>query len=1128
MSFLWTIISPYREIYIPPSLIGRLILGLGVAIFLLVILILLSRWRRFNLPRTQATWPIRFLLLILAPLTSLFIGIRLPVGSALPLPNVPAEPLGPALMVFSALPWVLAAGFLGPAAAALLAALSGALLTIWDTHNLLTPLLMALLGTLFAAAVNQRYRTRLYALLRHPLATAFLLALLYPFLYLAAATLLVDGIPAVRLDFALTRLGPASLSGGGALLVAGLFAEVIALPFPAQWGGKGALLPSPAETTLRGRVLYGTAPAALILVVLLMVGSWTVAESASRSMLEDQMAQVAALSAGGVPYFLEAGQNLIKQLVEDPRLYTGGVDQLRLVLEEDLRSVPFFTQLYILDQDGEPLTGYPNSDHATSNAPPEEQAGIQFALNGVPFQTYTVRPTPGGRAAQVSFLATIFDQAENIRGVLIGRTDLGINPFSRPILESLDSLAQVGGVGILLDEDGRILYHQDSDLLMMEYALGSAAAGITAAGNAAAGSAAAGNAAARDIEEQKLFAETASDGTRRLSYYRRAVGRSWAVVLAVPASRAQQLALGIAAPLLGMILVLAALAVFLLRLGLRKVTHSLQALAVQAANISQGQLDAPIQVSGEDEVGQLRRAFEHMRLSLKNRLDEINLLLTVSQGVASSLEIYDTLRPILEAALSAGASAARVVLSPEVVPELKGGDRALTAYGLGVASYIFSHLDEQILHLNRQQERLLLTSLTRPRLLHLAPGAPRPESLLALALRHENIYLGSLWVGYDQPHRFSDEEIRFQTTLAGQAALAAANARLYLNAEVGRQRLAAVLTSTPDPVMVTDQEDRLMLFNPATWRALGLGADWVEGQRIDELVKQPELLELIKSSSDGKQSVEVALPDGKIYFATASTVLADGQRVGRVCILRDITYFKQLDALKSEFVATVSHDLRSPLTLIRGYATMLDMVGDLNEQQQGYVRKIVSSIESMARMVNNLLDLGRIEAGIGLQVEPVSVPELVERVTSSLQMLAVQKRVQLTADIAPQTVDRIEADPALLQQALHNLIENAIKYTEPGGKVLLRASSRLEHLLFEVRDTGIGISPVDQPRLFEKFFRPARPGSKRTVGSGLGLAIVKSIAERHGGKVWAESQLGKGSTFYLSIPLRQLSLDQNG
>ena len=1096
MAFLWTIISPYREIYIPPSLIGRLVLALGAAVFVLITLSLQFRWRRFNLPRASSTWLIWLVLLILVPLTSLFIGVRLPVGAALPLPNVPEEPVGPALMVFTALPWVLAAGFLGPAAAALLAGLAGVFLAIWDTHNLLQPLVLAVLGTLYSVAINQRYRTLLYGYLRHPAVASLLLAVLYPFLFLAAAVLLVDGSLAVRLDFALARVGLASASGGISLLVAGLFAEIIALAFPARWGVRGELLPSPAEKTLRGRVLYTIAPLALILLVFLMVGSWTVAEQAARAMLADQMARAAGLAAEGIPYFLEAGQNLIKQLVEDPRLYTGGVDQLHELLKEDLRRVPFFTQLYILDPSGAPLTGYPNSNYATTPAPPEEQAGIQFALNRVPFQTYSVPPGDGGKAAQVSFVAAIFDKAENMRGVLIGRTDLAINPFSRPILESLDSLAQTAGVGMLLDENERILYHQDAVLLMERYPLG-------------------------DLPEQNLFAETGPDGTRRLSFFRRAIGRSWAVVLVVPASRAQQLALGIAAPLLGMILVLAILAVFLLRVGLRKVTGSLQSLAAQAVNISAGQLDLPIQVAGEDEVGQMRRAFENMRLSLKARLDEINQLLVVSQGVASSLEISDAVRPVLEAALSTGASAARVALSPEVVPELKRGESTPAAYGLGAASYAYSHLDEQILDLNSQQERLVMTSLTRPRLLQLAPGAPRPESVLALALRHENIYLGSLWVAYDQPHRFSDEEIRFLTTLASQAALAASNAHLYLSAEVGRQRLAAVLASTPEPVMVTDQDDRLMLSNPATWRALGLGAEWVEGQRVADLVQQPELLALFKSTSDGKHSAEVTLPDGKVYYATASTVLADGQRVGRVCILRDITYFKQLDALKSEFVATVSHDLRSPLTLIRGYATMLDMVGDLNEQQQGYVRKIVGSVEGMARLVNNLLDLGRIEAGIGLQPEMVPVPDLVERVIGALQMLAVQKRVQLASEIPPQAASHVEADPALLQQALHNLVENAIKYTEPGGKVLVRANSRADQLVFEVRDTGIGISPVDQPRLFEKFFRAARSGAKRSHGSGLWLAIVKSIADRHNGKVWVESQLGKGSAFYLAIPARQ-------
>jgi PAS domain S-box-containing protein len=131
--------------------------------------------------------------------------------------------------------------------------------------------------------------------------------------------------------------------------------------------------------------------------------------------------------------------------------------------------------------------------------------------------------------------------------------------------------------------------------------------------------------------------------------------------------------------------------------------------------------------------------------------------------------------------------------------------------------------------------------------------------------------------------------------------------------------LAAILASTPDPVLVIDQQNRLLLSNPAAWRALGLGVEWDEGQPIERVIADHPLLELVRSSDD-RRSVEVTLPDGRVYYATASSVAADGHRVGRICILRDITSFKELDALKSEFVATVSHDLRSPLTLMRGYA----------------------------------------------------------------------------------------------------------------------------------------------------------------------------------------------------------------
>lgn len=1096
MTPIFTLISPSLYIDFTLGLVG----WSGVIILLSVLIFLVRKWREYNEPWGNRQWVLLIALLLFVPLTSLFIGIRLPMGSALTPPGVPVDPVGPAVMIFSAVPWILAAGTLGPTAAVITALFAGLLNALWETHNPFTPLELALLAVLCSAALRQQYRTIFFRLLQHPLVTAFLLAILFPFIHLGTTLFHAQGILASRLDYALTNLQTTFLAVGIELLIAGLFAEVISLILPTAWGESASPVPSPAEKSLQMRFIVSMAPLVIVLVLTLMIGNWYVAGRAARGMLEARMANAAETAAENVPYFLETGQNLIARLSANPRLLSDDPAELEQVLDEDIRNVPFFNQLIIVDESESMIASYPTQYYVGPQTPADEQLGIQLALSGVPFQIFTVPPAGEQFTAQVSFIAALFNEDQQVTRVLIGRSDLASNPFTQPILTSLNNLSDIDGQGLLLDENNTILVHPDPTMVMKEYT------GPTA--------------------EEPIFHDGAApDGTRQLIYYQPARGRSWSVVLLVPAYRAQQLALTIAAPLLGMIIILSAVGLAVLRLGLNVVTASLQNLASEAEHLAEGKLDTPLPVDGEDEVGQLRRAFEQMRVSLKARLDELNRLLLVSQGVAASLEISEAVQAVLESAIATGASSARVVLTPDVVPELDGGSSTPLSFGQGPSQNLYRELDDQILAFTRQQDRLVLPNLERPRLLSLTPGAPRPESLMAVALRHENLYYGSLWVAYDQPHAFSEEEVRFLVTLGGQAALAAANARLFQKAEIGRQRLAAILASSPDPMLVTDQRNRLLLANPAARQVLGLGMETDEGQPIEQVISQIELVDLLSSSSDERQSKEITLPDGRVYLASATSVMSEGQRVGRVCALRDITRFKELDALKSDFVSTVSHDLRSPLTLMRGYATMLEMVGQLNEQQTNYMRKIVIGVESMARLVNNLLDLGRIEAGIGLQLEMISIQDVVERVVGTLQLQATQKSIQLTTELPQQTAPLIEADQALLEQALQNLVENAIKYTKTGGKVHVRVQMQPSGMVFSVIDTGIGISPVDQPRLFEKFYRGARQ-AKDQRGTGLGLAIVKSIAERHGGRVWAESQLGKGSAFYLAIPARQPKRDQ--
>jgi signal transduction histidine kinase len=689
------------------------------------------------------------------------------------------------------------------------------------------------------------------------------------------------------------------------------------------------------------------------------------------------------------------------------------------------------------------------------------------------------------------------DSPGQVQRVLIGRTTLETNPLTLPLIENINNMRDLDGAGFLLNENGRIIYHSDKTQLLTAYT-------------------------GQRGGEALFYDGTASDGTRQLTFYQPVMGRPWAVVLTVPAQKAQQLALNIATPLSVMIIFLAFVAMISLRVGLRVVTGSLQSLAAEANRIAEGKLDHPLQVDGVDEVGQLRRAFEQMRSSLQARLEEINSLLRVSQGVASSLEMQDAVKPVLDAILSTGANSVSVVLSPNILPDTFV--ELPSRFALGTVEDIYAHLDGQILALAQNQEKIVLPNLSRSRELNLDSSLPHPLALLAVALRHENRYYGVVWAGFEQPRVFSDSDVRFVTTLAGQAALAVANAHLFLSVEASRRQLKAILNSTPDPVLVTDHRNRLLLANRAASIAMGQpqnASDSDIGRKTEQVIKLRPLLALLESTTTEKQSTEIMLADKRTYLATASSVVVEGQQIGRVCIMRDVTHFKELDTMKSEFVATVSHDLRSPLTLMRGYATMLEMVGELNEQQQGYVKKIISGVENMSRLVNNLLDLGRIDLGVGLQVEHVTVLDIIERVTSALQLQANQKNIQLSVELSKDMPNAVEADQALLHQAVYNLVENAIKYTPDNGRVTVRTSSQPGYLIFAVEDSGIGIPADDLPRLFEKFYRGKQREARAQHGSGLGLAIVHSIAESHGGRVWVDSVVGKGSTFHLQIPISQ-------
>jgi two-component system phosphate regulon sensor histidine kinase PhoR len=1093
MSFIFTLLAGFPNLLLPTLLGWVMWLALlGLIIFLII------QWRGMQSAWSARAWGLFIGLLIFVPITNLFIGVRLPAGSALPLPNFPADySPGSSMMLFSAVPWILAGGFLGPIGAAVLGLIAGILRGAWDTYNLFSALELALLAVLFSAGVRQRYRTTIYQWMRQPLVSALLMIPLHLVLFILGAFFSIPSNVSVaaRLDFALSNSGIAALAFAGEMLIAGVIAQFALTVFPSAWGGKQPLQPSPAERSVETRFVYATGTFVIILLLTLLIGDWVVAGRAADGLLKDRLASTAQAAAQNVPFFLETGQNLAVQLSSDPRLLSSNDPGLSALLAQRMQAVPYFDQFFVLDASGKNLlSAYPDSARQNFSLYAQESAGVSLADNGVLTQIYTIPSTSAADSARVSFLVAVQDGSHHTQRVLIGRTTLSTNPLIQPLTKTLDGLSssELNGDGLLLDENNNVIYQTGGR--------------TTASYNG-------------PRNDQPSFSNsTAPDGTRQMVYYQPVEGGPWAIVLTIPASQVQQLALNIALPMSVMIILLAIIVLISLRVGLRVITGSLYGLASEANRIAQGKLDHPLQTTGVDEVGQLRRAFEQMRVSLAARLDELNRLLVVSQGVASSLEMRAVVQPVLEAVASSGANAVQVVLLPSILPETPA--ELPTRFAVGLAKDSYTHLDEQILEMARKQDRIVFPNLSRTRELTLDPKRLHPGALLAVPLRHENRYYGVLWAAYEQPHNFSEADVRFAATLAAQTSLAVSNARLYLNVEVARRQLEAIINSTPDPVLVTDQRNRLLFVNRTAAVSFNINMSNTMGLSIDRVISQKPLVDLLLASSE-KQSAEVILPDKRTYLATASSVMAEGRPMGRVCILRDITYFKEIDTMKSEFVSTVSHDLRSPLTLMRGYATMLDMMGNLNEQQRGYTKKIISGVENMSSLVSNLLDLGRIEVGVGLQVEIVSPLDILQRATNLLQLQAAEKKIVLNLEIPKNLPDAMEADQALLHQAVYNLIENAIKYTPENGTVTVRVKAIANDLLFEVHDTGIGIAPDDLPHLFEKFYRGKQREARAQHGSGLGLAIVKSIAEQHHGRVWVESELGKGSAFFLQVPLVQ-------
>jgi len=338
-----------------------------------------------------------------------------------------------------------------------------------------------------------------------------------------------------------------------------------------------------------------------------------------------------------------------------------------------------------------------------------------------------------------------------------------------------------------------------------------------------------------------------------------------------------------------------------------------------------------------------------------------------------------------------------------------------------------------------------------------------------------------------------------------------------------RNKVSAILTSMNDGVIAIDRKGNILLINPAIERMFHIKYENSLGKSVIEVVRNfdlERLLHLALSSSEPiTRELQVFTPEPKTFRVSTAPLTNETGVVGVVAVMRDITAFREVERMKTDFVANVSHELRTPLTSIKGFVeTLLDGALQEPETARHFLEIINDEADRLNRLIGDLLSLSRIEAKQGeIHKTFVDLEKLISNVVSVLSPQANEKSLTLNIDIK-KPLPTLQVDSDLIGQLMINLVDNAIKYTPKGGRIDITAFRVKNGIKVAVKDTGIGIPWDSIPRLFERFYRVDKARSREMGGTGLGLAIVKHILEVHGGTIDVDSRVGRGSNFTFFLP----------
>lgn len=514
------------------------------------------------------------------------------------------------------------------------------------------------------------------------------------------------------------------------------------------------------------------------------------------------------------------------------------------------------------------------------------------------------------------------------------------------------------------------------------------------------------------------------------------------------------------------------------------------------------------------EKQELTERVENINRQLEQKLKELTILYGVSKSVTSLLDPDKLLTRIVEATMYVtGAEEISLFLLDEETQELQL--RAVQGVGEHEARPVRRSTDNAVVRqvMSTGQVAMIQTARTRK--------TDPLQATLAVPLRARSGTIGVLHATNKMAMKpFSENDPYLLSVLADYAAIAIENARLFAEVEEQRSKLETILTGSEDLIIVTDDDGLVLLLNPAAANAFCLEKEKMVGRPLLEVASNEALDQLFRlpGTGNGIRNLEVPLVDGRTFYASLSPVTD----VGWALIMRDITHLKELDRMKSDFVATMTHDLRSPLTAIQGSLRLLPQLGQLNDEQADFAKRAMRNVEHMDDLISSLLDIGRIEAGLEMEMSPIHMDLVIEEAVSNLLGHARSKGLVLRA-IVLDDLPLVTGNHMRLTQVMTNLLDNAIRYTPQGGSVTVRATTDSDHVTVSVIDTGVGIPAKAKARIFDKFYRVEGPQAEASPGMGLGLATVKSIVEKHGGQVWVQSKVEEGSTFYFTLPRLEAS-----